>query len=61
MGVSLGRSRTDNSKVGGPDWPKFELLLDIMHVLHTLYMIGLKATEKKCQRQFLGTQRRLNL
>ena len=35
MGFSFGRSRADNSMVGGPIWPKFELILDIMHVLDT--------------------------
>ena len=29
------RSRADNSLVGGPIWLKFELLLNIMHVLDT--------------------------
>ena len=28
-------SMADNSAVGDPIWPKFELLLDIMHVLDT--------------------------
>ena len=27
------RSRAANSVVGGPIWPKFELIQDIMHVL----------------------------
>ena len=35
MGVFLGRSRTGNSVVGGPIWPKFELVRDIMDVLVT--------------------------
>ena len=35
MVVFLRRSREDNFIVHGPIWPKFELLLDIMHVLHT--------------------------
>ena len=29
------RSRAANSVVGGPIWPKFELIQDIMHVLVT--------------------------
>ena len=29
------RSRAANSVVGGPSWPKFELIQDIMHVLIT--------------------------
>ena len=29
------RSRAANSVVGGPIWPKFELIQDIMHVLIT--------------------------
>ena len=28
-------SRTDNSLVSGAIWPKFELILDIMHVIVT--------------------------
>ena len=28
-------SRADNSIVGGPIWPKFELVLDIIHLLVT--------------------------
>ena len=35
MGVFFRRSRADNSVVGGPIWPKFELIRDIMHVLFT--------------------------
>ena len=35
MGVFLRRSRAANSVVGGPIWPKFELIQDIMHVLIT--------------------------
>ena len=27
--------KADNSVVGGPSWPKFELVRDIMHVLIT--------------------------
>ena len=34
MGVFLRRSRAANSVVGGPIWPKFELI-HIMHVLVT--------------------------
>ena len=30
MGVFLRRSRAANSVVGGPIWPKFELMQDIM-------------------------------
>ena len=33
MGVFFRRSRIDNSVVGGPIWPNFELVRDIMHVL----------------------------
>ena len=33
MGVILRRSRAANSIVGGPIWPKFELIQDIMPVL----------------------------
>ena len=36
MGVFLRRSRADNFIVPGPIWPKFELLLDIMHDLDNL-------------------------
>ena len=35
MGVFLRRSRAGNSVVGGPIWPKFELIHNIMHVLVT--------------------------
>ena len=33
MGVFLRCSRAANSVVGGPIWPKFELIHNIMHVL----------------------------
>ena len=35
MVVFLSRLRTANSVVGGPIWPKFELIHNIMHVLVT--------------------------
>ena len=35
MGVFLRRSRAANSVIGGPIWPKFELIHNIMHVLVT--------------------------
>ena len=35
MGVFFRCSRADNSVVGGPSRPKFELVRDIMHVLIT--------------------------
>ena len=35
IGVFLGCSRAANSVVGGPIWPKFELIHNIMHVLVT--------------------------
>ena len=35
MGLSFRRSRADNSIVSVPIWPKFKLLLDIMHVIDT--------------------------
>ena len=35
MGVFLRRSRAANSVVGGPIWPKFEPIHNIMHVLVT--------------------------
>ena len=35
MGVFLSCSRAANSVVGGPIWPKFELIHNIMHVLVT--------------------------
>ena len=34
-GYFLRRSRAANSVVGGPIWPKFELIHNIMHVLVT--------------------------
>ena len=33
MGVFFRCSRADNPSVNGPIWPKFELFLDIIHVL----------------------------
>ena len=47
----FGRSRTANSIVSGPIWPKFELVRDSMHVLVTckykkdLIKIGQLASE----------------
>ena len=35
IGVYLRRSGAANSVVGGPIWPKFELIHNIMHVLVT--------------------------
>ena len=35
IGVFLRRSRAANSVVGGPIWPKFELIHNIMRVLFT--------------------------
>ena len=35
IGVFLRRSRAANFVVGGPIWPKFELIHNIMHVLVT--------------------------
>ena len=35
MGVFLRRPRAANSVVGGPIWPKLELIHNIMHVLVT--------------------------
>ena len=35
IGIFLRRSRATNSVVGGPIWPKFELIHNIMHVLVT--------------------------
>ena len=35
MGIFFLRSRAANSVAGGPIWPKFELIQDIMHVLIT--------------------------
>ena len=35
MGIFFRRSRAANSVVGGPIWPKFKLIQDIMHVLIT--------------------------
>ena len=35
MGVFLRCSRAANSVVGGPIWPKFEIIHNIMHVLVT--------------------------
>ena len=35
MGVFVRRSKASNSVVGGPIWPKFELIHNIKHVLVT--------------------------
>ena len=35
MGIFFQHSRAANSVVGGPIWPKFEFIQDIMHVLIT--------------------------
>ena len=35
MGVFIRRSRAANSVVGGPIWPKFELIHNIKHVVVT--------------------------
>ena len=35
MGVLVRCSRAANSVLGGPIWPKFELIYNIMHVLVT--------------------------
>ena len=35
IGVFLRRSRAANSVVGGPIWPKFKIIHNIMHVLVT--------------------------
>ena len=47
-------SRASNSKMSGLIWPKFELVLDFMHVLVTasIKRIGSKATEKRWRHHF---------
>ena len=58
MGVFLRLSRADNSIVGGPIWPKFELLLDIMQVLdaYKFKWIGKIATEKTGKHRFFPSK-----
>ena len=68
MGVFLRRSRAAKSAVGGPIWPKFELVRDIMDVL-VLWMSSLPtnlkwilsiAAEKKWQHRFFRRSRAAN-
>ena len=63
MGVFLRHSRADNSRVSGPIWPKFELFLDIMHVL-VPYKFKMDLTnsdrEKSGDINILDTQGQLN-
>ena len=53
--------RADNPRVIGPIWPKFEIFLDIMHVLVNYNMnsklIGSITIEKKWRLQFLRRSR----
>ena len=53
--------RADNPRVIGPIWPKFEIFLDIMHVLVNYKMnsklIGSITIEKKWRLQFLRRSR----
>ena len=48
------RSRAANSVVGGPNWPKFALVRDFMHVLVTCKYKKdrLKTTEKRLRHRF---------
>ena len=63
MGVFLRRSRAANSAVGGPIWPKFELVRDIMDVLviykFKKWILSI-ATEKKWQHRFFRRSRAAN-
>ena len=60
-GVIIGCPRADNPRVIGPIWPKFEIFLDIMHVLVNYKMnsklIGLITIEKKWRLRFLRHSR----
>ena len=65
MGVFFRRSRADNSVVGGPIWPKFELVRDIMYVL-VAYKFKMdlinsdRATEKKWRHRCFRRSRAAN-
>ena len=62
MGVFLRRSRAANSVVGGPIWPKFELVRDIMDVFVTYkFKMDLinSNREKSGNIDFLDTQGQL--
>ena len=63
MGVFFKRSRADNSVVGGPTWPKFELVRDIMHVLvaykFKMDLINSARPRKSCDIDILDAQGQL--
>ena len=46
MGVFLRRSRAANSVVGGPIWPKFGLIHNIMHVQDIMHVLIICKFEK---------------
>ena len=60
--VFLRRSRSDNFKVPCPICPKFELLIDIMHVLDTykFKMEGINSSRKKWQHRFFRRSKAAN-
>ena len=63
MGVFFRLSRADNSVVGGPIWPKFELVQDIMHVLFAckIKKDWLNSNRKKWSHRFLNAKEQLTL
>ena len=58
----LRLSKADNSVVGTPVWLKFELLLDIMHVLYTyeFKMDQINSNREKWPHRFLKHSRAAN-
>ena len=63
MGISFGFERADNSKVGGPIWPKFELLLDTMYALdgYKCNMDRINSNREKVATSFYDAQGQLTL
>ena len=62
MGVSFRCSRADNSIFCGPIWSKFELLLDIMHVLniYKFKMDQIKSNREKVAQSIFRRSRAAN-
>ena len=62
MGLFLRRLRAANSVVGGPIWPKFKLIHNIMHVLvpASLKKIGSISTEITWWHRFFRCSRAAN-
>ena len=60
MGVFFRCSRADNSVVGGPIWPKFELVQDNIHVTYKFKMDRINSNRGKGVKSiFLNAQGQL--